>query len=98
MLRIRGLVALEGVFDSLSCVLDFLAGLLEVCLRLLADTLGLQVPVAGGFAGLFLDLAACFFGGITNLVTQSHGFTPRVSCGYFLRLSAGWHNSLVECL
>jgi hypothetical protein len=40
------------------CILDLLAGLLQVALSLIDPALGLQVTVAGDLAGIPLDPAA----------------------------------------
>jgi len=52
---------LEGVFD-------FLAGLLEVALGLVAAAFGFERLVAGDLPGAFLDLARGLLGGVLGLV------------------------------
>src|SRR5688572_28393309 len=53
-------------------VLDLLAGLLEVALRLVPLTGGLEVAVVGGVAEGFLGLAAHLFELVVHLVFAAH--------------------------
>jgi hypothetical protein len=56
---------LEGVFD-------LLAGLLEVAFLLVGLAFGLELVVAGGFAGRLLDLSLRPLGRVLSLVRCCH--------------------------
>src|SRR4029079_12471095 len=61
-------------------VLDLLAGLLRLGLRLVRLALRLELLVARCLAGCFLDLALHRLGGVLRLVAYlCHGVPPRVS-------------------
>ncbi len=91
--RVRGPLPLRGRVRSafwfrkplswflallLEGVLYFLAGLLQVRLRLIALAFGLQAVIAAGFTSSFLALAAQLFSRITGLISQTHGLIPSV--------------------
>src|SRR5690606_22933116 len=58
-------------------VLDVVAGLLEVGLRLVGLPLGLEALVVRGLARALLELAARLLGGVLGLVSESHGCSSR---------------------
>src|SRR6478609_6063416 len=64
----------DGLLEG---VLDVVARLLEVGLGLVGLALGLEALVVLRLARALLDLALRLFGGVLDLVTESHGISSR---------------------
>ena len=72
-----GSSCVAGAAGLLEGVLDVLAGVLEVGASLVRLALGLEALVVRGVTDALLDLALGFFGGVRNLVSQTHaGLLP----------------------